>query len=96
MIPKYDKVWKLFDGHPERWTKRALARDAYGHEVRPTDDEACKVCMMGAIYLTHSREDRNVIRHLIGTRIGEDVVDFNDAPERTHAEVVALCKELDV
>jgi hypothetical protein len=75
---------------PDRWTKGALARDPLGRIVEPDDPAACQWCAagaydaarpLGADDVLHRRVLEIGFRHLPG---------FNDAPETTHADVLAL------
>lgn len=35
---------------PNHWTKERLARDDIGHPVLPSDERACRWCIIGALY----------------------------------------------
>ena len=89
---------------PEKWTKGAYQRDAAGNEVvnfergswRSTATAPQFHCVSGAIMnVCHeNREDVAIFLHL-GKSIGLDcepfyppITSWNDAPERTHAEVM--------
>lgn len=86
-------VKKLVE-RPEAWTKGAIARDAEGVEVNETDRSAVCWCLFGAIGRVAWREEEEVSRYLCragssGPGPGEITL-WNDAPERTHADVLAL------
>ena len=67
---------------PERWTKGALARSQNGDDVNPKSSEAAhSFCIVGAIGRSNIDYD------------SFDLAYWNDAPERTHAEVLARFDE---
>ena len=80
---------------PERWTKGAFARSARGRKVRLDGGKARCWCMLGAL----QEVEMSPIRFrqawaLLVPAISvpdsiSEVVLWNDAPERTHAEVLA-------
>jgi hypothetical protein len=82
---------------PEAWQKGHSARDAGGAPVRSSSDRACKFCLEGAIYRAYhfsmglkynSLSDAlSMVRREIGT---EYVFQWNDRPETTHADVLAI------
>ena len=47
---KAKTVYDLFNGHPERWTKKAMARTDKGGECAYNSPKACRWCVLGAIY----------------------------------------------
>ena len=88
-----------------KWTQGAFSRDAGGNcdDDLVADKPACW-CTLGAIAeVAHSKP--NVSHAWIGDKveahaykalsalIGEDVPDWNDAPERKQSEVVAKLRE---
>jgi hypothetical protein len=91
------------------WTRQSYARDAKGREISPESPEATCFCMMGAISRVASNHaDLHAALALVGEGLppspkynahigGADYVAaiarFNDAPERTQAEVVAKLRE---
>lgn len=91
------KAYELLE-KPESWTQGYYARTAINYMVYPANDsDAAKWCTMGAVQkcygytgITHDLIKR------IEDRIGRSVAAWNDATERTHSEVVALLKELDI
>ena len=76
---------------PECWTKGELARDAAGNSVTPDSAEAVCWCPVGAIHAsTLIGHERFCARHVIVNAIDSlNIGGWNDAPERTHAEVLA-------
>jgi len=86
------------------WTQGADARDLYGDECSPNEEEAECYCANGAICrafyaasFTDRREQIHIAEGLLNTAIGQEpggplhwpYIDWNDAPERTQAEVLA-------
>jgi hypothetical protein len=78
---------------PERWTQGAAARKECGDTCNAADIRAVCFCALGAI--ERALADVGVVgdvarrtRAMIGPTHGS-VVMWNDAPERTHAEVLA-------
>lgn len=76
------------------WTQGACARDVDGDEVLQSSERATCWCASGAVYATCSG-DRfaasdafDSLERLVPTRLG--IAGYNDAPERTHADVLAL------
>ncbi|MDI3261174.1 MAG: hypothetical protein QJR02_15925 [Sinobacteraceae bacterium] len=75
---------------PGGWTQEEGARDDMGRPVPVFSPDACSFCSMGAI--ARACEDRHfekgwdILRTALGGRL---VAPWNDAPERTQAEVVA-------
>lgn len=75
---------------PERWTTGVLAKSQDGSEVAPNSTEAVCWCISGACLKIDGSQFLNVIEAL---KIGTAVPIWNDAPERTHAEVLARFDE---
>jgi len=77
---------------PERWTTGVLARAQSGYEVTPSSAKAVSWCMSGACLKiggdesTFSATFCSVIDAL---DLDTCIPIWNDAPERTHAEVLA-------
>lgn len=76
------------------WTQGALARDASGNECPPGSKDAVCWCLEGAIEAAAGRADRWVafdafIEHGYYGYTEDAPHDWNDAEERTQAEVVA-------
>lgn len=94
------KVYELLDSK-EKWTQGAQARNACGCVVDPLSLTATSWSLQGAIPRCYgtSYTDRqaNAVLKKIYSAIG-NVMDYewNDDPERTHAEVLTLAKELDI
>src|SRR4051812_18070843 len=76
---------------PERWTQGALARSQAGAEVFGYDPAAVCWCVRGALEaVPGSLEDyAEAVRRYeraVGARCLED---WNDAPERTHTDILS-------
>jgi hypothetical protein len=72
---------------PERWTKRSFARDAYGVSESMTSHKAVCWCAEGSMII-ESVTDKGWILFKDAADCSH-IPDFNDADERTHAEVIA-------
>lgn len=91
------KAWELLSS-PERWTQHVTARDSNDVICLEDDGKACSWCIIGALRKCYQSLDRELsVWRDITVAIGnQDVADWNDAPERTHAEVLEILKRLDV
>ena len=76
---------------PERWTKGVGARDSKGIAVDWDDDSVYCRCAYIAISTVcgGQRPKEYSAFGALGFRRGHDLFTWNDAPERTHAEVLA-------
>lgn len=76
----------------KRWTKGGCARDKDGHWVHSGSRSAVCWCLGGAVF----RAEEDVIAMMgaldaLEAEAGQSPIGvWNDAPERTHAEVVEL------
>ena len=81
---------------PERWNKGFGARNSKGEAVSSLSPTACAWCLKGACAqvtgIEYSVVGDRFDRLIVSIRMvcGYFVSDFNDAPGRTHAEVLAL------
>jgi hypothetical protein len=92
------KIYELLDT-PEKWTKRAMARDGYGCPIGLSRiHEAACWCVIGAAVTCYGQEGAQRVCQMIGEHIGalEGVSEWNDKRSRTYDDVISLCKELDV
>lgn len=82
-----------------KWTQRTYAKDANGEGVMWCVPEAVCWCLHGAIAKCY-RGDFDRYERILGDfrrKVGlGDLWGWNDAPERTFAEVKALVEELDI
>jgi hypothetical protein len=85
-------------GEPGTWTKGALARYENGHPAGVHDPEATCRCLYSTLVLATARLHPSGYESptatfeaavAAGFKGTSDVVRWNDAPERTHAEVLA-------
>ena len=100
------KMYELLE-KPENWTQRANARDANGRDISSYHPDAVCWCLFGAVNKCYgiTPERQNVEVKLIHSLqvaptqerrgYGSYIV-WNDAKERTHQEVLDLCRELDI
>lgn len=82
------------------WTQGVLARDASGNAVYPFSSEAECFCIAGAARgcLSDDKIDefRKACLNIIGSApYWNALADWNDAPGRTQAEVVALAERVE-
>ncbi len=93
------KVYELLD-RPEKWTKKALARDSQGIGCDPHSKRAVSFCLAGAMMVCRGETayltEINVVNQWAAQDGYGDIADWNNAPERTYDEVIALAKELDI
>lgn len=80
---------------PENWTKGNFAKDKLGFVVPVNSKEAVCWCLAGAINKCYLNNDFNILTLLNNNDIYH-IPSWNDAPERTHAEVLALVERLDI
>lgn len=90
------KAWELLS-KPGAWTQKVCARDEFGTRVGATSDSACSWCIIGAILRLYPYEVGDLREKLYGVLPkGFSIAQWNDTPERTQEEVVAVLKELDI
>jgi len=81
---------------PERWTKGAFARNYSKEECDPEDTMAMCWCVHGAFEKISLDCDENIADSIYLARrqymkfIKCGVISFNDAPERTHSEILEV------
>jgi len=81
---------------PDRWTKGMAAKDFNGSPADPCGGDAISWCLVGAcdeIGDLSSYRDAAYLLGFVGTSGHLDMVDWNDAPDRTHADVLARIDE---
>lgn len=80
---------------PERWCQETEAQDAIGRNVEPTNAAAVRWCFAGAVYA--EGVDATTAPHIGVSQIGrilneaigvEGAGPWNDAPDRSHADVL--------
>lgn len=82
---------------PAKWTKGAEARNKAGHGVSATSESAVAWCADGAlVYCLPTPFGYSSALQKVTSRILREgryqINDWNDAPERTHAEVIEALK----
>ena len=83
---------------PERWTKDAEARSPIGRSVRHESPNACRWCVLAAIWRAGgppppSGYGTGAIGALLDAGgFGDSIslLDYNDDPNTTHADILAL------
>jgi hypothetical protein len=77
---------------PERWTKEAFARDSPGELAGAQGRDAVCWCLDGALMRSvGGTPGRSAVLQLLSRAAQIDNIwTWNDAPERTHAEVLAV------
>lgn len=96
------KISELFS-EPSRWTQHTYARDAATRRCSARSDSAVCWCLTGALVkcyggdVTRYAEAEDKVRRALTAR-GEAhyIVEWNDSPLRTFAEVKALVEQADV
>lgn len=78
---------------PGTWTQGALAETKIGRRIGPTENNATCWCALGAIRKAGGYEsDYNPAALSLGAYLFAPIADWNDAPERTQEEVVAMLR----
>jgi hypothetical protein len=74
---------------PKRWTKGTLARDSSGKPTDISGNYAVCFCASGAIIKASFNIGYMKARHSLSDVVGNCSISWwNDAPERTHAEII--------
>lgn len=80
-----------------KWTQGYYARDKDNHLVSVDSPNACKFCLIGAMLKAYPEAaEKDAVETTTFRKLGSGVANWNDAPERTFAEVRALIEELDI
>lgn len=94
-------ILALYDGKPERWTQHSEARDVAGDDVTPLDGDAVCWCVFGAIQkVSKTVRWTDAVSFPLTKALDQELggeswpEDWNDAPERTFADVVALLEKI--
>ena len=94
----YSTVAELL-ADPARWTQGHAARKEDGHPVGARDARACRWCLLGAIefvYIWPDTDDAMSRAAREAHAAGGLLSNWNDAPGRTHAEVVDICRRASI
>ena len=85
-----------------KWIKEWFAMSERGRYVPPNSRLACKWCLRGAIRRCYEVVDNLYTDNVVDVEqkvvnvIGMSIPKWNDAPERTFADVKKLVEELDI
>ena len=85
----------------DQWTQGAYARDAEGRACAVGYTFVCRWCLVGAIHRCYPQDLGLAVIAAITDAMGlynlmDNLVEWNDEPERTFAEVRELIERLDV
>lgn len=100
------KLYEFFDS-PEKWSKGTYCRDAAGNPLNYSDiftDKAVCFCVSGAIAKIYDLKGSGWSEHPVYEELYKKLAErgsgnpvyFNDNPDTTFEEFVAVLKELDV
>lgn len=96
MTQKFKTVAELLED-PKRWIKEDWSRNKKDRPVLPLSRNAICWCLEGAIFKVYrNHKIRCEIVDKIELFINTSIPEWNDAPQRTHKQVLALCKKLDI
>lgn len=84
---KLKAALELLGPNGEHWTQKAFARDVTGEQANSESKHATCWCLAGALSRVNLGYDR--IRRFLPTGY-DNLVTFNDMPERTFADVKAV------
>jgi hypothetical protein len=91
------KAAALLESSPTAWTQRWLARNAEGNNTSPRNPNACSWCALGAIAkvqnLPDAPQEYNPAAMLLAYHLKVNIVDWNDNPLRTRADVIKGLRE---
>jgi hypothetical protein len=88
MDKEFDRAWKLIAA-PEQWCKGMNSQTDEGFGCHVDDPRAVRWCALGAILKVYGDT-------YISPGEAVAIVCINDAPKRTHTEVVEWLKERDL
>jgi hypothetical protein len=77
---------------PKKWTKGAMAKSNHGYGVTPDHPAAETFCSLGALVVGGGRAEFSDpgYKYLAQAINGANVANYNDAPIRTHADVMNM------
>jgi hypothetical protein len=84
-------VYALIE-RPEAWIQQRYAADSDGAPVPEDSPKAKRWCLHGACIRVGIVDDYDKKADALGLGRNASIAGFNDAPERTHAEVLALLR----
>lgn len=88
------KAAEFLDQH--EWCQGTYARDAEGNPRVAHSREAVRFCLIGALLRVYVGDSFFQVRAQITEALQQHPPNWNDAPERTKADVVNLLKELNL
>lgn len=91
------KAWQLIQKRSS-WIKHYWAKNSIGNTVDPESVRACKWCAQGAIRRVY-KSDSEILSaeaKLLRFLRRRWITNWNDAPERTHAQVIEAMRKADV
>jgi hypothetical protein len=80
---------------PGAWIQGAFAKDDRGQDCSTLNPAACQFCLMGALKFCYPQDYSDKFGEVC-LALEQNAVIWNDAPERTQQEVVALLKRLGI
>ena len=83
---KFASIAAEIETHPERWTKGEYARDSMGTVEAANSSRAVCWCSYGLMLRDHIVSDKFLMSAIMHPF---NIATWNDAPERTAADVVA-------
>lgn len=92
------KAYELLE-KPEAWTQGAAARDKEGRPISPDSLFAVCRCVESVIWKLYPENYEEILERLakfLGLLSWVCIPRWNDAPERTHAEIIAALKAVDI
>ncbi len=86
---------------PDKWTQGYAARNKNDKPIDPFNKEATKYCILGAAIACYGLFTDNYFNITFqiesSTSMNKEAIGaWNDAPERTHQEVLDLVTKLDI
>ena len=84
------KAWQYIQ---KGWCQGSEARTKTGKKCSTHSPNAAAWCLAGALHKIYSADERGVIDDRIYELIDTNIIDWNDDPKRTKAEVIALLKK---
>ena len=94
------KVYELLSD-ASKWTQGTFARDKDGNDADWSSPSATCWCLKGEVNNCYRDSSEYAIHDKIRTDIGGSawsisIPEWNDDPNRTYEDVVAVCKKLDI
>jgi hypothetical protein len=91
------KAAELLESSPTAWIQNGIARNAEGAQITSNHPRACSWCALGAIAkvqnLPDAPQEYNPAAMLLAYHLKINIVDWNDAPERTREDVIETLRK---